>query len=141
MQVKIKKINPNAITPSYARTGDAGLDLTAITKEWDESSGCVKMGTGIAIEIPEGYCGLLFPRSSIVKQPLMLKNSVGVIDSGYRGELCFYFNPMERPTKNYNIGDRVGQLVIMPYPRIDVVVADSLSSTERGEGSTGSTGV
>ena len=82
MKIKIKKLHPSAIIPSYAKAGDAGLDLT-ITGIKDESFQ-VTYGFGIALEIPEGYVGLVFPRSSIKKTELILSNSVGVIDSGYR---------------------------------------------------------
>jgi dUTP pyrophosphatase len=92
------------------------------------------------MEIPEGYVGLIFPRSSIVKTPLMLKNCVGVIDSGYRGEVKFFFEPGNRPSKNYEVGDRVGQLIIVPFPTIEPEEAEELSSTERGAGGFGSSG-
>lgn len=100
-------------------------------------------GTGLAVEIPEGYVGLLFPRSSISKKGLTLANSVGVIDSGYRGEIMFKFAiTSDRPRKNsvYEVGDRIGQLIIMPYPKIEFVTGE-LTESERGVGGFGSTGV
>lgn len=126
--------------PSYAKPGDAGLDLTAISKEWDEEKELVKFRTGLAMEIPEGHVGLIFPRSSIVKTPLMLKNAVGVIDSGYRGEVSFFFDPGSRPKKNYEVGDRIGQLIIIPYPTIEPEEVTELSKTVRGTGGFGSSG-
>ena len=160
MEVKFKKLHKDAVIPSYAKPGDAGLDLTAVSVEkLSEASKLVnfatkfKYGTGLAVEIPEGYVGLLFPRSSIHKYPCRLANSVGVIDSGYRGEICFVFDcPLNThpgdseptPMLNglpYSKGDKIGQLVIMPYPKIEVVEElGELSNTERGDGGFGSSG-
>ena len=92
MEVKIKKLCDSAVIPSYAKPGDAGMDLVATSRIFDKY-GNVEYGTGLAMEIPEGYVGLLFPRSSISKQDLSLANAVGVIDSGYRGEIKFKFKP------------------------------------------------
>ena len=78
MRVKIKKLKPNAIIPKYAKSGDAGLDLVAVSEEWNYEQTIVTYGTGLAVEIPEGYVGLLFPRSSVYKTTLQLSNSVGV---------------------------------------------------------------
>ena len=140
MKVRIKKLHDDAVIPKYAKDGDAGLDLTAISKEWDEVKEKIVFGTGLAFEIPTGYVGLIFPRSSICKTNISLSNCVGVIDSGYRGEVKFFFTPGSRPKKNYNIGDRVGQLIIMPYPSIEFEEADELSETPRGDGGFGSSG-
>lgn len=155
MKVKIKKLNDNAVIPSYSKIGDAGLDMTATSKTVDEY-GNFTYGTGLAVEIPEGYVGLLFPRSSICKQNQYLTNSVGVLDSNYRGEIKFKFkfgmgleydqdlsNKEYHPTMDWNlyeVGDRIGQLIIMPYPYIEFEEVDKLSSTNRGEGGFGSTG-
>jgi dUTP pyrophosphatase len=141
MEVKIKKLVKTAITPKYAKDGDAGMDLTATSKWYDDDNN-VCYGTGIAMEIPKGYVGLVFPRSSNAKQDLILSNSVGVIDSGYRGEIKFKFKLVEdrHLAKDYNIGDRVGQIIIMPYPIIEFVEVDELSETERGKGGYGSSG-
>jgi dUTP pyrophosphatase len=138
MEVKIKKLHPNAVIPSYAKAGDAGLDLTAVSKDFDEY-GNVVYGTGIAVEIPAGFVGLVFPRSSIYKVELSLSNSVGVIDSGYRGEIMFKFRE-HGLHRTYEVGERIGQLIIMPYPSIQFKEVDELSETERGEGGYGSTG-
>ena len=140
MKVKIKKLHPDAVIPSYAKPGDAGLDLTATSKVWDDKKEKVVFGTGLAVEIPEGYVGLIFPRSSICKTLMSLANSVGVIDSGYRGEIKFFFKPGYRPKRNYEVGDRIGQLIIMPYPQIELEEVAELSETERGEGGFGSSG-
>lgn len=139
MKVKIKKINANAVIPKYAKPGDAGLDLTATSEEWNGDNTMVTYGTGLAVEIPEGYVGLLFPRSSVSKTSLDLTNCVGVIDSGYRGEIMFKFRYLQEGMI-YDVGDRIGQLIIMPYPQVEFEEVEDLSSTERGEGGFGSTG-
>lgn len=140
MKVKITKLSLNAVIPAYAHTSDAGLDLVATDKSYDDY-GNVVYHTGIAMEIPEGYVGLLFPRSSNAKKDLWLTNSVGVIDSGYRGEILFKFrkSSIESP-KEYEIGDRVGQIIIMPYPKIEFVEVAELSDSDRGVCGYGSTG-
>tara|TARA_R100001015_G_C4630202_1_gene191667 strand:- start:2320 stop:2736 length:417 start_codon:yes stop_codon:yes gene_type:complete len=137
MKVKFRKIRDYAIIPKYAKPGDAGMDLTAVTatREWD----IVTYKTGIALEIPEGYVGLIYPRSSVYKTGMRLCNSVGVIDSGYRGEIVFKFEIVGRG-EIYEVGDRIGQLIIMPYPKIELEEVDTLSSTIRGDGGYGSTG-
>ena len=139
MKVKIKKLVPEATIPKYAKPGDAGLDLTATSISIDEY-GCISYGTGIAMEIPEGFLGLIFPRSSISLTGLILANSVGVVDSGYRGEIKCRFKYISG-TNKYSIGDRVAQLVIIPYPQIELKEVDELSSTERGETGFGSSGL
>jgi dUTP pyrophosphatase len=140
MVVKIKKLDSKAVTPAYAKAGDAAVDLTAISiaKVDRDEFGYMEYGTGLAIEIPEGHVGLLFPRSSISNSGLILTNSVGVIDSGYRGEIKLRFKHIP-DTAYYKPGDRIGQLIIIPYPQIDFQEVEELSSTERGEGGFGST--
>ena len=143
MLVKIKKLNPKAVIPSYSKPGDAGMDLT-ITSIISENSLDISYGFGIAVEIPEGFVGLVFPRSSIRKTDLILSNSVGVIDSGYRGELQATFNKItttiENQKNDYKVGDRVCQIMIIPHPDVTFIETDELSSSERGEGGFGSTG-
>lgn len=168
LQVKIKKLHPNAVIPSYAHETDCGMDLTAVSKTFDEY-GNVVYGFGLAFEIPEGYAGFIFPRSSNHKSGLLLTNSVGVIDAGFRGEVTAKFATRKwitQPEKiidriryfikgyysgglntqavfnkrNYEIGDRVAQMVILPYPKVEFVEVDELSDTERGTGGYGSTG-
>lgn len=139
MKVKIKKLHPDAVIPTYAKPGDAGLDLTATSVSGDEYGNYV-YGTGLAFEIPEGYVGLLFPRSSNSKKDMVLMNSVGVIDSGFRGEVTFKYRPLRTVNLSYAIGDRIGQIIIMPYPQIEFEKTDELSETERSTGGYGSTG-
>lgn len=138
MKVNVKKLDSNAVVPTYAKHGDAGMDLTA-TSKWYDESGNVCYGTGLAFEIPNGFVGLLFPRSSNTKKDLILGNSVGVTDSGYRGEVVFKFKMLIGSDGDYEIGDRVGQIVIMPVPQIEFNVVDELSTSDRGVGGFGST--
>lgn len=138
MKIKFKKLNDNAVMPSKAHPTDAGFDLTATSRIYQ--GGCYVYGTGIAVEIPKGYVGLVFPRSSISRTGLTLSNCVGVIDSGYRGEITFKFRPVSDHPVLYNVGDRIGQLIILPYPDVKFVEAGRLSDSERGIGGYGSTG-
>lgn len=155
LKVKIKKLHPDAVIPRYAKPGDAGLDLTAVSRTFDED-GNVVYGTGLAFEIPEGYVGLVFPRSSLSKKDIALSNAVGVIDSGYRGEVTAKFKPtnyfncyedcgriVECPHYGsiYGIGERIAQMIILPYPQIEFEEVDELSQTERADGGYGSTGL
>ena len=165
LKVKTKIIDVNINTPklSYAKEGDAGIDLTA-TSKWYDEHGNVCFGTNRAFEIPKGYVGLIFPRSSNAKQQLLLSNSVGIIDSGYRGEVMLkfkssassfslktliklIFNQDANTTLinnykiSYNVGDRIGKIIILPYPQIEFEEVEELSETERGYGGFGSTNI
>jgi dUTP pyrophosphatase len=169
MNIKIKKLSENAFIPSYQKEGDAGMDLVATSKMFDEE-GCVVYGTGLAMEIPIGFVGLIFPRSSNSKKDLVLSNSVGVIDCGYRGEIMLKFKPLsffatdadvkvdkhletfeyicvgkediedDIEMELYNIGDRIGQIIIMPFPKVHFEEVKELSESERGTKGYGSTG-
>mgnify|MGYP003638630170 CR=1 FL=1 len=152
MKIKIKKLDPEAVIPKYAKSGDAGMDLTSVSmtieySDCDEgfsspSEKYIEYDTGLAMEIPEGYVGLLFPRSSVSKTDLILANCVGVVDSGYRGPVKLRFRKSictANPTK-YEPGDRVGQIIIMSVPNFEFEEADELTDTTRGEGGFGSTG-
>lgn len=140
MKVKIKKLHPDAVIPTYAKSGDAGMDFVA-TKVISEETYSITYGTDIAMEIPAGFVGLVFPRSSIRKYELNLSNSVGVIDSGYRGELQATFRKTHGDSsETYNVADKIFQMVIIPYPQIQFEETDELSDTERGDGGFGSTG-
>ena len=138
MKVKIKKLHEDAVIPSYSKPGDAGMDLYSVRIERDNQQNDVHY-TGLAIEIPEGHVGLLFPRSSISKTSCALRNAVGVVDSGYRGEIMLKF-ACSTNLNCYNVGDRVAQLIIMPYPQVEFEEVEDLSDTDRGSGGFGSTG-
>ena len=140
MKVKIKKLHPSAVIPKYAKPGDAGMDLTATKIDISDIYN-LTYHTGIAIEIPEGYVGLLFPRSSVYKTGMKLTNSVGVIDSGYRGEIMFkYSRNLDSKKHTYEPGERVGQLIIIAYPCVEFEEVDNLTDTDRAGGGFGSTG-
>lgn len=153
LKVKIKRLHPDSVIPQYGKPGDAGMDLTAISKQYDDVGNAV-YGTGLSMEIPEGYVGLIFPRSSVSNFNQFLTNCVGVIDSGYRGEIMSKFKPvslsfcMNVPNgykhdlvhREYEIGDRVAQIIIVPYPQVEFVLSDELTETVRGDGGFGHTG-
>lgn len=190
VKVKIKKLDPKAVIPTYAHDGDVGMDLTAISVEYDEEKDMYIYHTGLAMETDKHYGILLFPRSSNRKTDAYLCNHVGIVDSAiYRGEimLCFknrdsirtkattdmllkYLNEnfdkaeYAKPEKSvqeivnsayhefmwtthhpmsfapYKVGDRIAQMVVIPYPNVNTEIIEELSETERGEGGFGSTG-
>lgn len=143
MEVKFKKVHSDATIPSYAHDGDAGLDLTAVsfTQEYDRSGKLVLVyHTGIAVEIPEGYVGLLFMRSSVSKYSVSMTNAVGVIDCIYRGEIMVKMKlTTDAVPTIYQPGEKIAQLVIVPYLKAELNEVEELAETERGEGSFGST--
>lgn len=172
-QLRFKKLKANAVIPKYETAGAAGLDLRAVSCEPVERTSVEYLSkvyghsdlleferkhlllyrTGIAVEIPRGYVGLLVPRSSVAtKTDLSLANSVGVIDSDYRGEIMAVFRihdyNLPRHSEEhggyafteYEAGDRVCQLVVVPCPQFECVEVDELETTARGEGGFGSTG-
>lgn len=153
MILKVKKLVPRAVLPKKAHRSDAGYDLVAVSRVVDED-GAVVYGTGLAFEIEEGYVGLVFPRSSVAKKDLVLSNCVGVIDSGYRGEVMAKFKPslgawegeeslmrrVDSNTKWYEVGERIAQLVIMKLPDVQLIESEELSESERGVGGYGSSG-
>ena len=141
-KVKIKKLHPDAVIPTKAYPTDAGFDLTAVWSGWSNTHKVFEYGFGLSFEIPEGYVGLIFPRSSIYRKDLFLTNCVGVIDAHYRGEVTAKFkSTTDRIPDSYNVGERVAQLVIMPIPQVTFVETDELSETDRGSGGYGSTGI
>lgn len=136
LNIKIKKLHKDAVIPTKAHATDAGCDLYATSCHYD--NGLIIYGTGIAVEIPAGYVGLVFPRSSIANTHLTLSNSVGVIDSGYRGEVMAKFR--KGGTRGYDVGERIAQLIILPYPEVVFEEAEELSESDRGTGGYGSSG-
>ena len=156
MKVRYKKLVPEVKAPFRKYDDDAGYDLYAVSKT--ETEKYIEYGTGIAIEIPAFYVGLIFPRSSVTEKDLILKNCVGIIDSQYRGEIrcrfaripstefkdllmCkTYIEIVWNKENQYEIGERIVQLIIIPIPLVELVVSDELSETERGAGSYGHTG-
>lgn len=144
--VRTKRLHPNAVIPSYSKDGDAGMDLTITEiKTYNEKQ--ITYGFGIAMEIPVGYVGLIFPRSSVKNYELILSNCVGVIDSGYRGEIMSTFNKTNEMVNGrrynateYKIGDRGAQIIIIPFPKVRFVESEELTNTERNTGGFGHTG-
>ena len=155
--VKFKKLVPEAVVPMRAHESDAGYDIVATSKQYDEH-GNVVYGTGLAVEIPHGYAAFVFPRSSNRETNMLLTNSVGIIDSGYRGEIKAIFHSVNSSLNfthllkawlreyipgqksQYNVGDRIAQLVIMPIPGVEFIEVDELSDSDRGKDGYGSTG-
>ena len=142
--IRFKKVHENAHDPVRGSDWAAGWDLSACWTDWDDVNKCLVYHTGIAVEIPRGYVGMLFPRSSIYKKTLVQTNCVGVIDADYRGEILVkfalrYHSEIKSP-RLYGFGDRIVQLLIVPVPDVQWFEAETLSKTARGEGGYGSTG-
>lgn len=136
MEIKFKKLHPFARTPRQANPGDAGFDLYVLTYEGKDR--VMTYHTGIAVQIPEGYVGLLFSRSSVYRTDLRQTNCVGVIDSGYRGEIMVKFDIISMYPEVYRRGDKFCQLVIMPVPEVTYTEVEELDESVRGEGGYGS---
>lgn len=163
--LNVKKLDPNAVLPSRAKDGDAGYDCVAISNgEYNADKTYIEYKTGLSIEVPPGYHVELFPRSSISKYDLVLANSIGLVDNGYRGELLFRFkviqrivqdagdrgspyDPSSKPSRPsvffptpiiYQKGDKIGQIVIRKTVSFPVKEVEQLSQTERGTGGFGS---
>lgn len=149
MEVKIKRLSKDAVIPQYAYDDDAGLDLIATSYEYKSDIDCHVYGTGLAIEIPKGHVGLIYPRSSNRKTNAYMTNHVGIIDSGYRGEIMVSFkNRCMTPndgvnislSRPYEVGNKIAQLIIIPYPKIHFIEVDELSDSDRKDKNHGSTG-
>lgn len=170
INIKFKKFSDKAVIPTKAHPTDAGFDMVAVSKE--ETDQYISYKTDIALELPEGYCALLFPRSSVSKYDLSLCNSIGLIDQGFHGNIEFRYRKILNPSNltvrkkydfvgffqklfglkdtisdieldynlnTYQISDKVGQLVIIPYPEITFTEVQELNESDRGEGGFGST--
>lgn len=140
MKMKIRKLTDEAVMPKYAHSDDAAMDLTATSVNIVDkgSFGYREYGTGLAIDIPKGFAGLIFPRSSISETGLILSNSVGVVDPGYHGEIKARFKEIP-DSHTYGVGDRVAQLMVIPVDRVEWEQVDDLGTSERGEKGFGST--
>lgn len=136
----IKKLVPEAVIPSYAHPGDAGLDLVATSVK--HTMKYIEYGTGLSFAIPEGFLGLLVPRSSSSEKHLRLANSVGILDAGYRGEVKFRY-ALTLPSGMgdvYKVGERIGQLVLIPFVSAKILEVEELPESKRGTDGFGSTG-
>ena len=142
MKLNIKKLNENAIIPTYGTEFSAGADLYNLDQPITiDPHKTVLVHTGIAVEIPEGYCGLIFARSGLAtKRGLAPANKVGVIDADYRGEIMVALHNHSGADKVISHGERIAQLVVMPYVACEFIECDELDSTSRGAGGFGSTG-
>lgn len=147
MEVNYKKLDDRAVAPRYGSEYAAGLDLSALIQNGARAQripagATVKISTGIAMEIPEGYFGAIFARSGMAtKRGLRPANCVGVIDSDYRGEIIVALHNDTEKCETIHSGDRIAQMVIMPYLGVQLNEVEELNSTERGSGGFGSTGV
>jgi dUTP pyrophosphatase len=141
MNIKIKKTDSRAVLPTYAHDGDACMDLTAISKNVVEEDGYgyIEYGYGLSFEIPPDSVMLVFPRSSISNTGLLTANAVGVIDETFRGEVKTRFKWV-KGSKQYEVGDRTAQFIVIPRPKIEIEEVEELSETSRGDGGHGSTG-
>ena len=143
MNIKVKKLNQNAVVPTLGSKFAAGADLYS-AEDADvviEPNETRFIGTGIAMEIPEGYVGLVYARSGLAcKRGLAPANKVGVVDSDYRGEIKVALHNHGKEAQTVEKGERIAQMVIAPYLAVSYEEADELSKTERGEGGFGSTG-
>jgi dUTP pyrophosphatase len=142
MELPFRKLRAEAALPSYARPGDAGLDLAAAVDAEIGPGERVMIPTGVAVAIPPGHAGLVLPRSGLAsREGLTLANSPGLIDAGYRGEVtCAVVNLDRERTVSIKRGDRIAQLVIVAVPSVEPNWTEELPPSERGEGGFGSSG-
>ena len=143
MEVRIKKLSENAIIPTYGSEFSAGADLYACLEEavTIEPGNTYLVKTGLAMEIPEGFAGLIYARSGLAsKKGLAPANKVGVIDADYRGEIMVALHNHSNMAAVVEPGERIAQMVIAPFLKVEYTVAEELSDTVRGEGGFGSTG-
>ncbi len=141
VNVRFKKLDPKAQVPSYGSAAAAGADLYALTGAVLQPGQTALMHTGIALEIPEGYAGLIYARSGLAtKRGLAPANKVGVIDADYRGEIMVSLHNHSSQVQSVEAGERIAQLVVTPFLRVEFDETDDLSDTARGAGGFGSTG-
>ena len=143
MDINIVKLNDDAIVPTFGSEFAAGADLYAAESVIISAGETVKISTGIAVEIPAGFFGGIYARSGLAtKQGLRPANCVGIIDADYRGEIIVALhNDSKTESRLINKGDRIAQLIIQPYVKMNFNTVDKLSETVRGEGGFGSTGI
>ena len=140
--LKYMKMYPDVQDPIRANIDDAGLDVFAYSEgTWNATSEFYEYQTGLKLQIPKGYWVAIYPRSSISKYDFVLANSVGVVDEGYIGEVLFRFKALSKPTKIYQKGDRIGQIILYKKHNYILEEVKVLENTSRGEGGFGSSGV
>jgi dUTP pyrophosphatase len=141
IEVAVRRLRPDAVLPSYAHPGDAGLDLTAVEAVTLEPGERTAVPTGLAVAIPVGWVGLVHPRSGLARRHgLTVANAPGTIDAGYRGEVQVLLINLGAETVHLAAGERVAQLLLQPVGQAQVVEVDDLGETARGAGGFGSTG-
>lgn len=147
MIINFHKTHPDAVIPTKAHPWDAAFDLTAVSMRIDEQYGFIEYNTHIICEVPRGFAGLLFPRSSLSKYELVLCNHVGILDSNFRGNILLRFRPAGSVGSLYNcginwynVGDRIAQLLIIPILGVEFNEVDELEKTDRGASGFGSSG-
>jgi dUTP pyrophosphatase len=141
MQLKVKRLNPGAILPSYAREGDAGLDLFAVQSAAIAPGASALVGTGIAIELPPGTEAQVRPRSGLaLKHSITVLNTPGTVDEGYRGEVGVILINHGPTSFTIEAGMKIAQLVVSPRIQVDVTEVTALQDSQRGAGGFGSTG-
>jgi len=143
MELPFRRLRPEASLPARAHPGDAGLDLTSTVEVEVGPGERAMIPTGVSVAIPEGFAGLVLPRSGLAsRQGLTLANAPGLIDSGYRGEVtCAMVNLDRSDSVTIRVGDRIAQLVIVAVPDVGPMWVEELPASRRGEGGFGSTGV
>lgn len=143
MIIRIKKLIEDTQIPAYAKPGDAGIDLRACESLEIQPGDRAMVHCGFAIEIPEGFCGLVIPRSGLAaKHGITVLNSPGLIDSGYRGEVCVVLlNTDKSNLFTISKGDRIAQLTIIEAPFVELESVDELDETKRGDAGFGSSGL
>jgi dUTP pyrophosphatase len=142
-ELRVTRLRDDAVLPSRARIGDAGLDLTACEGTTIAPGERAAVGTGLAVEVPDGHAGLVVPRSGLaLRHGLSLVNTPGVIDAGYRGEVrVILLNTDREHAFTVEPGMRIAQLLVVPVEVVDVVAVVEVTATERGDGGFGSSGV
>jgi dUTP pyrophosphatase len=142
LKIRFKKLNIKAVVPTKVHKDDAGFDLTAISQKEVQGydKGYLEYGFGLAVEIPKGYVGIMLPRSSICRMGLYLVNGAGVIDSGYTGEIKAIFKRTLTGKQQYKVGDKVAQLIILPFPQVEWEEVEILKTSSRKDQGFGSTG-
>lgn len=142
MQLKIKKVHPKAIIPTYANPGDAGMDLYAVEDKVIHPGETALIQTGIKIELPPNYEAQIRPRSGLaLKNSITVLNTPGTIDEGYRGEIGVILINHGKSPFTVEIGMRIAQMVISAVHRVEILEVDELTESERGEGGFGSSGM
>jgi dUTP pyrophosphatase len=141
VRLAVKRLHPGAVLPGYAHPGDAGLDLTTVEAVTVAPGARVAAPTGLAVAVPDGWVGLIHPRSGVARRHgVTVANAPGTVDAGYRGEVQVLLINLGPETVRFEAGDRVAQLLLQRVGDVEVVEVDELAGTVRGDGGFGSSG-